>query len=164
MMMMKETRYWGEPFHHVRLHARPLGASRVTLPPSCAAFEAHLPTPVLGRTFHPVRVYPTPLGARRVALPPHCDAIEVHLPTQVLRRTLSPRKSPPQTLECEESDATTSLRLTRVTMSNHPPHTTPQTLSVSPFHPVKDHWYFQWLVHGAQRALVLRELFSTVSL
>ncbi|MPC35999.1 hypothetical protein E2C01_029440 [Portunus trituberculatus] len=109
-------------------------------------------------------VHPTPLGERRVALPPHCDAIEVHLPTQVLRRIFSPRKGSPQTLECEESDTATSLRLTRVAMSNDPSHTTPQTLSVNSFHPVKDHWYCQCLVHGAQRALVHSELFSTVSL
>ncbi|MPD01431.1 hypothetical protein E2C01_096958 [Portunus trituberculatus] len=49
-------------------------------------------------------------------------------------------------------------------MSNDPPHTTTQTLSASLFHPVKDHWYCQCLVHGAQRALVHGELFSTVSL
>ncbi|MPC50427.1 hypothetical protein E2C01_044255 [Portunus trituberculatus] len=111
------------------------------------------------------RVHPTPLGVGRVALlPPQCDAIEVHLPTQVLRRTLSPRKGSPHTLEYEESDAATSLCLTRLAMSNDPPHTTPQTLSVSPFHPVKDHWYCQCLVHGAQRALAHGKLFSTMSI
>ncbi|MPC08693.1 hypothetical protein E2C01_001286 [Portunus trituberculatus] len=92
--------------------------------------------------FHPVRVQPIPLSVRRVALSPHCQTIEVHLPTQVLRRTISPHKGSSQTLECEESDAATTLRLTRVAMSNDPPHTTPQTLSVSSFHPIKDHWYY----------------------
>ncbi|MPC76540.1 hypothetical protein E2C01_070957 [Portunus trituberculatus] len=46
-------RYWDEPFHPVRVHPRHLGATRVTLPPSCDAIEVHLPTPVLGRTLSP---------------------------------------------------------------------------------------------------------------
>ncbi|MPC89764.1 hypothetical protein E2C01_084723 [Portunus trituberculatus] len=46
-------RYWDKPFHPVRVHPRPLGASRVTLPPSCAAIEVHLPTPVVERTLSP---------------------------------------------------------------------------------------------------------------
>ncbi|MPD03064.1 hypothetical protein E2C01_098682 [Portunus trituberculatus] len=115
-------------------------------------------------SFHPVRVHPRPLGASRVTLLPSCAAIELRLPTPVLRRTLSPRKDSTQTLECDESDFATSLRPTRVAMINDSPHTTPQTLSVSPFHPVKDHWYCQCLVHGAQHPLVHCELFSTVPL
>ncbi|MPC96137.1 hypothetical protein E2C01_091379 [Portunus trituberculatus] len=46
-------RYWDAPFHPVRVHPRPLGASRVTLQPSYAAIEVHLPTPILGRTLSP---------------------------------------------------------------------------------------------------------------
>ncbi|MPC51205.1 hypothetical protein E2C01_045046 [Portunus trituberculatus] len=46
-------RYWDELFHPVRVHLRPLGASRVTLPSSCAAIEVHKPTPVLERTLSP---------------------------------------------------------------------------------------------------------------
>ncbi|MPC47048.1 hypothetical protein E2C01_040782 [Portunus trituberculatus] len=46
-------RHWDEPFHTVRIRPRPLGATRVTLPPSCAAIEFHLPTLVLGRTLSP---------------------------------------------------------------------------------------------------------------
>ncbi|MPC29188.1 hypothetical protein E2C01_022409 [Portunus trituberculatus] len=40
---------------------RPLGASRVTLSPSCAATEVHLPTPVLGRTPSPSQGPPNTL-------------------------------------------------------------------------------------------------------
>ncbi|MPC19848.1 hypothetical protein E2C01_012779 [Portunus trituberculatus] len=107
---------------------------------------------------HPVRVHPRPLGVRRVTLPAHCASIEVHLPTQVLGQTLSPRKGPPQTLGCEESNADTSLRLTRVSMSmtHHAP--LPNTVSES-FSPLKGP-----LVHGAQRALVHGDMFSWVSL
>ncbi|MPC50341.1 hypothetical protein E2C01_044169 [Portunus trituberculatus] len=87
------------------------------------------------------QIHPTPLGTRRVALPPHCDAIEVHLLTQVLRRALSPRKGSPQTLE---SDAATFLRLTRVAMSNDPPHTTPKTLSVPQLTEAKRQRHFRF--------------------
>ncbi|MPC57505.1 hypothetical protein E2C01_051486 [Portunus trituberculatus] len=102
--MMKSTclhMYWDEPFHPVRVDPIPLGASRVTLPPSCAAIEIHLPTLVLGRTLsprhsppHTLRVHTRPMSARSVTL-------------------------------------ITPLRLTRVAMNNDPPPTTPQTLSES---------------------------------
>ncbi|MPC56099.1 hypothetical protein E2C01_050051 [Portunus trituberculatus] len=52
-MQFQFPQYWDEPFHPVRIHPRPLGASRVMLPPSYAAIEVHLPTPVLGRTLSP---------------------------------------------------------------------------------------------------------------
>ncbi|MPC60131.1 hypothetical protein E2C01_054168 [Portunus trituberculatus] len=126
--------------------------------------EVHLPTQVLERTLSASKGPPRSLGESRVKLPPFCAAIEVHLPTPVLGRTLSPRKGSPQIVEYEESDAVPLLRLTRVAMRNDPPHTISQTLSVSPFHPVKNHWYCQCLVHGTQRALVHGELFNTVSL
>ncbi|MPC35597.1 hypothetical protein E2C01_029022 [Portunus trituberculatus] len=52
-MQFQFPRYWDKPFHPVRVHPTPLGAGRVTLPPSCAATEVHLPTPVLGQTLSP---------------------------------------------------------------------------------------------------------------
>ncbi|MPC36777.1 hypothetical protein E2C01_030246 [Portunus trituberculatus] len=54
--------------------------------------------------------------------------------------------------------------ITLVTMSNDPPHTTPQPLSSSKcaLSPLGDHSYCQCLVHDAQRALVHVELFSPV--
>ncbi|MPC90217.1 hypothetical protein E2C01_085191 [Portunus trituberculatus] len=48
-MQFQYLRYWDEPLHPVRVHPRALGASRVTLPPSCAAIEVHLPTLLLER-------------------------------------------------------------------------------------------------------------------
>ncbi|MPD01432.1 hypothetical protein E2C01_096959 [Portunus trituberculatus] len=57
------------------------------------------------------------------------ERFKVLSPTQVLGQNISLRKGQPQSRGYESSDDATLQCLTRIAMSNDPPHTTSQTLS-----------------------------------
>ncbi|MPC44680.1 hypothetical protein E2C01_038358 [Portunus trituberculatus] len=103
-------RYWDELFHLVRVHSIPLGCDSsvhckdVFVEENDPFIEANDAAMAMTKRF------------------------KVSLPTQVPGQNFSPRKGQPQSRGYESSDDATLQCLTRVAMSNNPPHITPQTL------------------------------------
>ena len=142
-------RCWDEPSHPLRVHPSPVRVMAVTRQPCRASHWlpwATSQTLSWGESSHPWR---TPRAASvwcvahsvprswQVAQPGVISrrAMQCQF-SRSLARTLSPLKGASQCRGCEGTDEATLPRLTRIAMTNDPPHTTSQTLPWGePFHP-----------------------------